>query len=94
MVDSLEHKFHNYAMNWFADSIEFFVDDQSYFTFHKIAEDSVEVWPFDQPHYVILNLAIGGGWGGLYGVDTAIFPLEYMIDYVRYYEFNDKYKVE
>jgi beta-glucanase (GH16 family) len=43
------------------------------------------VWPFDKPQYIILNLAIGGSWGGQYGVDTTIFPQQYVIDYVRVY---------
>jgi hypothetical protein len=46
----------------------------------------VDAWPFDQPHYLILNLAIGGAWGGQKGIDESIFPARYEIDYVRVYE--------
>ena len=45
-----------------------------------------ETWPFDKPHYLILNFAIGGGWGGQKGIDDNIFPQKYYIDYVRVYE--------
>ena len=45
-----------------------------------------ESWPFDQPFYLILNLAFGGGWGGLKGLDTDILPQEYIIDYIRVYQ--------
>lgn len=44
------------------------------------------MWPFDAPHFLILNAAIGGAWGGLQGVDDSIFPQGYYIDYVRVYE--------
>jgi hypothetical protein len=46
----------------------------------------VDVWPFDQPHYLILNLAIGGSWGGQKGIDENIFPQQFLIDYVRVYQ--------
>ena len=39
------------------------------------------MWPFDKPQYLILNLAIGGAWGGQKGVDDAIFPARYEIEY-------------
>ena len=43
-----------------------------------------EGWPFDKPFYLILNLAIGGNWGG--EIDDSIFPTEMQIDYVRIYK--------
>jgi beta-glucanase (GH16 family) len=44
------------------------------------------VWPYDQPFYLILNIAIGGSWGGSKGIDDAIFPQRMEVDYVRAYE--------
>ena len=44
------------------------------------------VWPYDKPHYLILNAAIGGSWGGQKGIDDSIFPQKYYIDYVRVYK--------
>jgi beta-glucanase (GH16 family) len=61
-----------------------FVDGQKYFTFAKEAGGDA-VWPFDKPQYLILNLAIGGSWGGQKGIDDAAFPAQYVIDYVRVY---------
>ena len=49
-----------------------------------------DVWPFDQPHYLILNLAIGGAWGGQRGIDDAIFPQRFEIDYVRVYQHDER----
>jgi beta-glucanase (GH16 family) len=76
--------FHVYAVEWWPDRLEFFLDDTRYFVYRKERDDEA-VWPFDQPHYLILNLAIGGAWGGQKGVDPGIFPVTYEIDYVRYF---------
>jgi beta-glucanase (GH16 family) len=77
--------FHVYTVDWQKDKLDFFVDDQLYFTFKK-ERQSDDVWPFDNPHYLILNLAIGGAWGGQKGIDDKGFPHQYFIDYVRVYE--------
>jgi beta-glucanase (GH16 family) len=86
-LESPWENFHVYAIEWFEDRIDFFIDDQNYFTFEK-ESDEPDVWPFDQPHYLLLNLAIGGGWGGQEGIDDGIFPQKYYIDYVRIYEWR------
>jgi len=76
--------FHVYAINWYEDRIDFFVDENLYFTFQN-EKTGNDVWPFDKPHYLLINLAIGGGWGGQKGVDDKIFPQKYYIDYVKVY---------
>jgi beta-glucanase (GH16 family) len=65
--------------------MEFFVDGRNFFSFAN-EKTGVETWPFDQPFYLILNIAIGGGWGGTKGVDESIFPQRMEVDYVRVYE--------
>lgn len=45
-----------------------------------------EAFPFDKPFFLILNLAIGGNWGGAQGIDDTIFPASFEIDYVRVYQ--------
>lgn len=77
-------EFHVYAVEWYEDRMEFFFDDLRYFVFRKESDDPA-VWPFASPHYLILNLAIGGGWGGEKGVDRSLLPHRYEVDYVRYY---------
>jgi beta-glucanase (GH16 family) len=42
-------------------------------------------WPFDQPFYLKLNIAIGGDWGGINGIDDSAFPQKMTVDYVRVY---------
>ena len=41
-------------------------------------------WPFDQPFYLILNIALGGWWGAQ--IDDSIFPVSMQFKYVRVYE--------
>lgn len=77
--------FHVYAVEWFEDHMDFYVDDTLYFTFRN-ENSGNDTWPFDKPEYLILNLAIGGGWGGQQGIDNSIFPQKYYIDYVRVYK--------
>lgn len=77
--------FHVYAVEWTPRRLEFFVDDRKYFTLENDGT-GVDSWPFDAPHYLILNLAIGGDWGGQRGVDAAAFPQRLTIDYVRVYQ--------
>ncbi len=55
--------FHVYKIEWDAAKIDFFVDAQKYFTY-KNERAGRDAWPYDKPEYLILNLAIGGGWGG------------------------------
>jgi len=76
--------FHIYAIEWYEDHLDFFFDNHKYFTFRNEGTGS-EVWPYDKPHYLILNTAIGGAWGGQQGIDDGIFPQKFLIDYVRVY---------
>ena len=77
--------FHVYAMEWYSDHIDVFVDGQKYFTFRNEGTGS-RTWPFDKPQYLLVNLAIGGAWGGQRGVDDSRFPHRYVVDYVRIYQ--------
>jgi beta-glucanase (GH16 family) len=79
-------QYHVYAVEWFEDRIDFFVDDIKYFTFDKESDTDDTVWPFNKPHYLLLNLAIGGSWGGRDGIDDSLFPHRFFIDYVRVYQ--------
>lgn len=77
--------FHVYAIDWDKKKIDFFIDDKVVFTYVNEGTGS-DVWPYDQPFYLILNLAMGGGWGGTKGVDMQAFPQKFYIDYVRVYQ--------
>ena len=78
--------FNVYAVEWYPDRMEFFYNDTRYFVYRKEADAGEDKWPFDKPQYLIVNLAIGGAWGGQQGIDETLFPHRYEIDYVRYYK--------
>jgi beta-glucanase (GH16 family) len=84
VVSRPDEEFHVYSAVWSPEQIEVFVDGQRYFVFAKEPTGD-EVWPFDKPQYLILNLAIGGSWGGQKGIDDSVFPTRFVIDYVRVY---------
>lgn len=84
-VETFHEEFHVYAIDWKADKIDFFIDGEKYFTFENTGGDYKE-WPFDQPFHLILNIAVGGNWGGQKGVDEKIWPQRMEVDYVRVYE--------
>jgi beta-glucanase (GH16 family) len=81
--------FHTYSVEWSDERLDFFADGKKYFTYEEEPNATEETWPFDRPFYLILNLAIGGAWGGQKGIDPAIFPQKYEIDYVRVYTKTD-----
>lgn len=77
-------QFHVYAMDWYEDRMDFFVDGKKIHTFHNTGKGNDE-WPYDKPFYLLINTALGGGWGGQQGIDDAALPQRYYIDYVRVY---------
>lgn len=87
-LSTIEEEFHVYGINWTDDQIRFFVDDQVIFAPRKPDNPTEENWPFDQPHFILLNMAVGGDWGGAQGLDDANFPATFEIDYVRVYELD------
>ena len=89
-VPSADEAFHVYAVEWTSEAIRAFVDGEPYFTFEneRLANDSAgyEAWPFDQPFFLLLNIAVGGNWGGMEGVDPDVWPQRMEVDYVRVYQ--------
>lgn len=77
-------EFHLYQMIWDEKSISFYLDDKHMVTFEKGQKKTDADWPFDQSFYLILNLAIGGWWGG--DIDDSMFPVEMLVKYVKVYE--------
>lgn len=84
-VSAPYQNWHIYSLEWSPEKIDIFIDEQKYFTFDN-ERTGTDVWPFDQEFYLIINLAIGGSWGGQQGIDDRIFPQRYFIDYVRAYK--------
>ncbi|MBN1308339.1 MAG: glycoside hydrolase family 16 protein [Chitinispirillaceae bacterium] len=76
-----------YALEWYEDRMVFFADNNRTFSFRNEGGGS-KVWPFDKRFHVLLNIAVGGTWGGQQGVDEDICPAEMIVDYVRVYRYN------
>ena len=77
--------FHVYSTEWDKDSVRVAMDDSVYFRFAN-EHSGYDAWPFDNKMYLLLNIAVGGTWGGMKGVDSTIFPKRMEIDYVRVYQ--------
>ena len=77
--------FHVYVVEWDANRITIFVDNKKYFCFVNEGTGT-DAWPFDKKLYLILNIAVGGDWGGRHGIDDGIFPQRMTVDYVRVYQ--------
>jgi len=77
--------FHEYSIEWTPSEIYWYVDGNKYFTFSKI-ENDYKKWPFDERFHLLLNIAVGGSWGGIQGVDNNAFPTTMEVDFVRVYQ--------
>jgi beta-glucanase (GH16 family) len=77
--------FHLYAIDWSPHKIDFLLDNEVYFSIPNEYQTKEE-WPFDQPFYLIMNIAVGGNLGGKMGLDESVFPATLEIDYVRIFQ--------
>ncbi len=77
--------FHLYAIEWDQKKIDFLLDNSVVFTYFNSGNGYKE-WPFNKRFHLLLNIAVGGNWGGQHGIDESIFPAKMLIDYVRVYQ--------
>jgi len=89
-------EYHVFSVEWEPGKINWYVDGKLFHTendWYSAAEGQGEITypaPFDQPFYIILNLAVGGSWVGYPDETTDIENAEYRIDYVKVYQ-KDSY---
>jgi len=76
--------FHIYSLEWNSNSLDIYFDDSLYHHFDVNKATYKNDNPFRKPFYLLLNLALGGAWGGR--IDDAVLPQQYQIDYVRVYK--------
>ncbi len=91
LYENVETEFKDYEMIWTPGKILTYVDGDKLGEFNYVAELNKDVkssaaFPFDQMFFLIINLAVGGDWGGAQGVDDTIFPTALEVDYVRVYK--------
>ncbi|NVE95310.1 glycoside hydrolase family 16 protein [Altererythrobacter lutimaris] len=84
-VETACTQFHRYQLLWRPDGLIFAVDDAPRFAFKKMRSGRSR-WPFDEPMHLLLNIAVGGDWGGRKGVDDEALPQRMEIDHVRVYQ--------
>lgn len=84
-VPDVDKEFHSYILEWTPDIMKAFVDDSLYFEYQNegLGENK---WPYDKPFYLIMNVAVGGAWGNMQGIDEDAFPQTMEVDYVRVYQ--------
>ncbi|WP_313515960.1 family 16 glycosylhydrolase [Sphingobacterium sp.] len=85
-VGDATSNYHVYAVEWSPDRIDFFVDNNKYYTVHN-DYTGWGSWPFNHDFHIILNLAVGGDWGG--DPDPNIWPRRMEVDYVRVYKMDN-----
>jgi beta-glucanase (GH16 family) len=76
--------FHVYAMEWTPERMDFYFDQTCYHRFDVSRADTAAGNPFRRPQFLMLNLALGGSWGG--PLDDSILPQQFVVDYVRVYQ--------
>lgn len=89
LVDGAIGNFHVYRTDWTPDAIRGYVDDELVLEFPNEG-DGPAAWPFDQQFHFLINIAVGGNWGGQKGVDDNSFPARMQVDYVRVYRLIEK----
>jgi beta-glucanase (GH16 family) len=85
IVSDASDAFHNYRLDWTPYAVRGFIDGVQYFEFINDGKGFTS-WPFDKRFHLLLNIAVGGNWGGAQGVDNAIFPARMEIDYVKVFK--------
>jgi beta-glucanase (GH16 family) len=76
--------FHTFAIEWTPDKIVWLVDGEPYSSLTSDDIPAGSEWVYNQPFFIILNLAVGGNWPGAPD-ETTTFPQTLMVDYVRVY---------
>jgi len=84
-IPDVSEKFHSYIWEWTPELMCAYVDDQLYFEYKNEGLGESK-WPYVKPFYLILNLAVGGVWGNVKGIDNEAFPQSMQVDYVRIYQ--------
>ncbi len=88
LLETIEEEFHNYGILWTDKYLKFYIDDidNIKLIFPRPAVSNAENWPFSGSFYFLMNIAVGGDWGGLEGIDNGIFPAVMEVEYVRVYQ--------
>lgn len=84
-VPDATDNFHVYRVDWTPYAVRGFIDGVQYFEFVN-GNTGFTTWPFNKKFYLILNIAVGGNWGGAQGIDNTAFPASMEVDYVKVFK--------
>lgn len=84
-VPGATEEFHSYTWEWTPEVVKAYIDNQLYFEYKNEGLGETK-WPYNKPFYLILNVAVGGAWGNMKGIDDNAFPQTMGVDYVRIYQ--------
>ncbi|WP_424499527.1 glycoside hydrolase family 16 protein [Robiginitalea sp.] len=85
--DRFDTGFHIFGIEWGPDYVNYYVDDVLYNQITPEDLPNPDNWVFNQPFYLILNVAVGGSFVGSPNQET-VFPQQMLVDYVRAYKYN------
>ena len=88
-VPGATQSFHVYRVDWTPEVIRGYIDGEPMYEYRNEGTGPA-AWPFDQPFHFLLNVAVGGNWGGQHGVDETAFPATMEVDYVRAYRMRER----
>ena len=88
VATNLNGSFHIYRLEWTPTEIKTYIDGAWIWTINIAGAASSDLEEFHEPHFLLLNMAVGGSYTGIYDANgiTASFPAEYRIDYIRIYD--------
>ncbi|TSD64623.1 glycoside hydrolase family 16 protein [Inquilinus sp. KBS0705] len=88
-INTASSEFHVYRTDWTPYAIKGYYDGDLVYTYVNNA-NSVAAWPYDQKFHLLMNIAVGGSWGGQQGIDDTAFPASMVVDYVHFYKMIEK----
>ena len=83
--ERVDANYHVYAIEWNSTSVRWFVDGVQFYSVTRSQVQGYGNWVFDHPFFVILNVAVGGGWPGSPD-GSSVFPQRMYVDYIRVYQ--------
>ncbi|PVY41711.1 glycoside hydrolase family 16 protein [Pontibacter virosus] len=89
IIETASTDFHLYRVDWTPYAIRGYIDNIPVFEFINEGKGA-DYWPFDKRFHLLMNIAVGGNWGGAQGVDPSVYPQTMEVDYVRVYKMITK----
>jgi hypothetical protein len=83
--ENVDANYHVYAIEWDTNGVRWFVDGAQFYSMTRSQVQNLGNWVFDQPFYILLNVAVGGNWPGSPN-GSSVFPQRMYVDYVRVYQ--------